>query len=90
MDNDAFARLAYGIYLVADDGEILRCPTRAKARSAALDWSAEGVGCRIVNVEERYDPLPPDQEDDDGRGGSGAPFTLYPPVALNVAHVSPA
>lgn len=90
MNDDVFARLAYGIYLVADDGEILRCPTRAKARSAALDCSSEGVGCRIVSVEERYDPLPPERDDDDSRGGSCAPLTLRPPVVLDVAHVSPA
>ena len=41
MDNDVFARLPYGIYLIGDDCDIDRYESREVARKAALDYTSE-------------------------------------------------
>lgn len=72
MDNDVFARLPYGVYLIGDDGGIDRYESREAARKAAIDCSDDGIGCRIVIVEERYDAMP---QPDDNKG-------IYRPATL--------
>ena len=54
MENDIFAGLACGIYLIGEDGDITMYPDRNAARQAAVNCSAYGIGCSIVNIEERY------------------------------------
>lgn len=76
MENDIFAELACGIYLIGDDGEITMYPDRNAARQAAVNCSADGIGCSIVNIEERYSAMP--QPDDNA--GIYRPTTLHPPL----------
>lgn len=75
MDSDMFAGLGPGIYLVGDDGGIDRYSDREAARQAAINCSTGGIGCSIIQIEERYNALP--QPDDNAN--LFAPATLFLP-----------
>lgn len=55
-EQSRFSEAAPGQYLVCDDGD-LQGPLTNAAR-AALDCTAEGVGCTVVSVLRRQEPAP--------------------------------